>query len=356
MHIVMRKAVSAAIFGLVAAVACPAYASVPEVNEPWVGSQTGGGETQLTMVVEPIGERGGIWQYKVIEAPEGTDPADLVDEDGNPDENGEYILNPYYNPDENWDGLGDNIAFVVPVAITYAARANGVLIGPTNAAIENRSVFPIHVSSVDVDEVEPFSIVDDASSVIGYNIVDFSIGPVHDMIEGAGYLEKTPVNTPFEWNMGAYGFEGDLTFDPSSPASYKLPLVTGGHCSYLTADVIKQRQKFGEVHWYVTPGRVEATHTALAEMPLDLFNEAAQREESHEGFFDDLVRFGMYVPGDAPKMLTAMFEDGVCSLADVEMHIADISRGEDAVIVEVDADFAEACGGETAAMSRLFFV
>ena len=198
-----------------------------DVNGPYVGEPTGSGSTSLGMVMGDVREHGGY----------GVDPS-------NPDELGGGV------DGSSPDGLGDNLAFTVPSSINYVVKADGTLVGPSDGAayIENRSAFPAHVSSLDIDEAVPFSIVDDARSSAVANAVDLLIGPSGGGLNAVSYLEKTSIGAdkvPM-WNMSA-STEG---------VEDQVALSTSGHVSNVSVDVTTST-KFGEVHWFVTPGEAE---------------------------------------------------------------------------------------------------
>ena len=151
------------------------------------------------------------------------------------------------NPDDDGDGLGDNIAFSVPVAINFVAKANGDLVGPSASAtyIQNHSAFPIHVSSMDVDEQIGWHIVEDVSTMANAsttNAVDFTFGPADDQLAAFDYLTKSEVNSPEEWNMAV---KGD-----------KVELTTGVHIANITQDVTDDQQ-FATIRTYVTAGMAD---------------------------------------------------------------------------------------------------
>lgn len=221
------KATSAVMAGLLA-VGMAASPLAPAValatNSASTGDQTGSGRTDLTMILKDTDEHGGT-------AEPATNP------DGTP--------NPLYNPDADGDGLGDNLAFTVPSAINYVVDADGTMTGPTNATIQNRSVMGINVSSVDVDEETPFTIVSDATASTDANSVDLQFGPAADQLNAADYLTKTDVADASKWEMGAEG-----------AADANLGIETDGHVSHVAKD-ITQQSKFGTIKWYL-----KATHQA----------------------------------------------------------------------------------------------
>ena len=225
-----------------------AYADpAPTSNTPSAGSQTGSGATELTMILEDVGERGGTVEPPAIPVEPGTG---TVDENGDPDENGDFDPNPDYNPDKDDDGLGDNLAFTVPSSINFIVAADGSMTGPSNAFIENRSAFPIHASSLKVLEAEGWNIVEDASSSVAANSVDVQMGPAKALQNLSDFKgTKKGVSGGSAWNMAAT----DSTVGSGNDA---LTLSVKGDASHVTKD-ITSKQKFGEVRWYMTPGALE---------------------------------------------------------------------------------------------------
>ena len=219
------KATSAIMAGLLA-VGMAASPLAPAVafaaNSASTGAQTGSGQTDLTMILKDTDEHGGTAE---------------------PEKNQDGTDNPLYNPDADGDGLGDNLAFTVPSAINYVVDADGTMTGPTNASIQNRSVMGINVSSVDVDEETPFTIVSDATASSVDNSVDLQFGPAADQLNAADYLTKTDVADASKWEMGAEG-----------AADANLGIETDGHVSHVATD-ITQQSKFGTIKWYL-----KATH------------------------------------------------------------------------------------------------
>ena len=211
------KATSAVMAGLLA-VGMAASPLAPAVafaaNSASVGDQTGSGRTDLTMILKDTDEHGGTAESATN--PDGTD-------------------NPLYNPDTDGDGIGNNLAFTVPSAINYVVDANGFMMGPTNATIQNRSVMGINVSSVDVDEETPFKIVSDATASTDANSVDLEFGPAEDQLNAVDYLTKTDVADASKWEMGAEGAD-----------DANLGIQTEGHVSHIAQDITEQR-KFGTI-------------------------------------------------------------------------------------------------------------
>jgi len=195
------------------------------VHDASVGSQTGSGQTDLTMILEDAREHGGTAEPEFLE--DGITP------------------NPSYNPDTDNDSYGDNLAFTVPSAINYVVKADGSLVGPAEgvAYIENKSAFGVHVSSLDVDSETGFNFVADATTSNETNSVDLQMGPALDMLQASDYLTKNTVNDATKWNMTA----------ASGTDSSKVLLKTEGNVAHIDKDLTSQT-KFGTAKWYVTPG------------------------------------------------------------------------------------------------------
>ena len=155
-----------------------------------------------------------------------------------------------HNPDGDGDGLGDNIAFTVPTAINFVAKANGDLIGPEAAAtfIENESAFKIHASSMRVEADAAWNLVKDVNGTgaTAVNSVDFKFGPANDQLDASDYTAKTAVTDKTKWQM-EYAKAGETVKDD------RVELTTSGHIARVSND-IKQRSKIATIHTYVTQG------------------------------------------------------------------------------------------------------
>lgn len=185
-------------------------------NTPSVGANTGSGQTELTMVMRDAGEHGGYADDET-------------------------------NPDRDNDDLGDNLAFTVPSSINFVVDADGSLTGPsTGAYIENRSAFAAHVSSMKVDAQDGWNFVADANASDKTNAVDLQIGPSGNLQQASNFIAaKAGVSGGAAWNMAA----------TSDGTSDQVALETAGDVANIAKDLTTQ-QKFGTIHWYVTPGAV----------------------------------------------------------------------------------------------------
>lgn len=227
---IKSRAAAAVMAGLMAVgTVAPATVAFADNNTPSVGNQTGTGQTDLTMILEDVSEHGGT--------------EDLT------------------NPDANNDQLGDNLAFTVPTSINYVVQADGDLLGPSAGAafIENRSNFKTHVSSVQVNNqgasgASGFTFVanlatDTASQTPTANAVELHFGPAADQLNAASYTTKTAVTDATKWNMVATNGVHTETSDRGD----EVQLTTSGKVARISADITSQT-KFGEIHWYLTPG------------------------------------------------------------------------------------------------------
>lgn len=231
MRSIKSRAAAAVMAGLMAVgTVAPATAAFAVNNTPSVGDQTGTGKTDLTMILEDVSEHGGT-----------EDPA-----------------NPDTNPKDN---LGDNLAFTVPTSINYVVQADGDLLGPSAGAafIENRSNFKTHVSSVQVNNqgasgASGFRFVadlasDTASQTPTANAVELHFGPADDQLNAASYTTKAAVHDATKWNMAAT----NGAHATGSTREDEVQLTTSGKVARISADITSQT-KFGEIHWYLTPG------------------------------------------------------------------------------------------------------
>lgn len=209
-------------------------------NQPSVGPQTGTGVTNLTMIYEKGGEYGGTSEPENIPNPD-YDPTNA--------ESPENIPNPNYNPDDDDDTLGDNLQFTVPSVINYVVSPTGQLTGPDGIFVENRSIVPIHASSLKVTPATGWNFVADASAESDLtNRVDLQIGPEGHMANASSFLEgrKTSISDPENWNMEAT--DGNIGTGDDT-----LQMTTAGDVANVNVD-LTQQQTFGEIHWYMTIG------------------------------------------------------------------------------------------------------
>lgn len=181
-------------------------------NSPSAGANSGSGQTELTMIARSTVEHGGT-------ADDST------------------------NVDGNNDGMGDNIAFTVPSSINFVVGAKGELTGP-GSTIENHSAFAARVSSMKVDAAEGWNFVADAAASDAPNAVDLQIGPSGNLQQASEFTSaKANVTGGAVWNMSA----------ASEGTSDQIALEATGDIANVTKDLSAQ-QKFGTIHWYVTPG------------------------------------------------------------------------------------------------------
>lgn len=150
------------------------------------------------------------------------------------------------NPDTNSDGLGDNLAFTVPVEMNFAANAAGALTGPSAEAtyIENESVMQMYVSSVLVEASQGWNIVENAASSDCANAISIDFGPAQNMLHASDYVSKAPVGDATKWQMAAAANEG---------VADRIQIESTGAVKNLDKQ-INEKTAFGTIAWYVMPG------------------------------------------------------------------------------------------------------
>lgn len=142
------------------------------------------------------------------------------------------------NPDA---GEVDQLAFEVPTKIPFAAQADGTLVGPAkkDTKIVNKSVFPIHVTKMDVKKQDPFNIVDDVANSGGKNDVQFSIN-------GEKAAANVDLSAKPAWNMGYEGSDnGAIELD-----------INNGKIARVTADLSKA-PKAATITWTLASGNAQ---------------------------------------------------------------------------------------------------
>lgn len=199
--------------------------------DPSAGGQTGKGVTDMTMIqeIDKDKEYGG-----------NTDPD-----------------NPKPNTDDPDTTPGKNLSFTVPSQINFVLSADGTLTGPTVAAgsyIENRSVMPIHASSLQVKKESGWNIVADATAAgAAANSVDLTMNPVggtsFNLSTFVSDSAKKALDTPSDWNMTATDGVNE-NGGATTPGTDTKGFTMSGHASHIDKD-ITSATKFGEVHWFM---------------------------------------------------------------------------------------------------------
>ena len=95
-------------------------------------------------------------------------------------------------------GSDENLAFSTPTVIPFAVKADGTMATASAAAlkIQNKSIFPIHVTNMAVAEVEPFHLVADVTKSTGTNDFQFTV-------HGAKAAATVNLASNTAWNMGS---------------------------------------------------------------------------------------------------------------------------------------------------------
>ena len=109
-------------------------------------------------------------------------------------------------------GSDDNLTFTTPTVIPFAVKGDGTM-STANAAslkIENKSVFPIHVTKFAAASVDPFHLVADVTKSTGSNDFQFSL-------KGSQAAASVDLKSNTAWNMGYAGSAtSSITLDPSN--------------------------------------------------------------------------------------------------------------------------------------------
>lgn len=131
------------------------------------------------------------------------------------------------------------LSITVPTIIPLTMDAAGVLQSASVAPIKNNSNFAIHVKSVKVDAVEPFTIVADAAQATADNAVDFQFGVAGHLIDA-----KAPVPAKGFYNMESKG------------GADTLAMTAGGNAKNVKAD-IASAQQIANITWTFAAGQAK---------------------------------------------------------------------------------------------------
>lgn len=120
----------------------------------------------------------------------------------------------------------DQLAFEVPTKIPFAAKADGTLVGPTakETQIVNKSVFPIHVTSMDVSTGDTgWKLVAEASSEatdvnqLSFKLNDVSAAAHADLRGDARWNMGYSGSTTGSIDINSEGKVANVNFDLSQP-------------------------------------------------------------------------------------------------------------------------------------------
>ena len=154
---------------------------------------------------------------------------------------GTGAASPYTDIDADGDGYGDNVPFTVPTSITFVLKADGTLIGPDNAFIENKGASCLHISSIQVLEDNGFAFVQDVDSVAGQNSVKLEFGTEDNLLDASQFLAKTSLGDSDCWSIGP---------------GEQLPLTFTGQAADL-AGAPDSEMQFGTIQWFVESDSVD---------------------------------------------------------------------------------------------------
>ena len=136
----------------------------------------------------------------------------------------------------------DQLAFEVPTKIAFAAKADGTLVGPSADAtkIENKSVFGIHVTNIDVTAANGWTLVSDTTTGTENNAIAFTLN-------GVQALPNKDVSNDTAWNMA---------YAKSQDASDSIAVEAKGNVARVTND-LKTEQKAATITWTLAAGNAQ---------------------------------------------------------------------------------------------------
>lgn len=146
--------------------------------------------------------------------------------------------------EQNFDD--DNLSWSAPVVIQFAVKSDGNIIAPSDEAlyIQNKSVFPIHLTKFNVKAAEPFSLVSDTKDTKTKNVFEF-------LMNGYQVQENQDVSKDELFNMS---YAGDDEND-----KVKL-LIVEAKMRNIDVDISKPT-KIAKITWTVAPGNTAQTKT-----------------------------------------------------------------------------------------------
>lgn len=139
------------------------------------------------------------------------------------------------NPD------AQQLSFSVPAKMSFAAKADGTLMGPSETAVSiaNESVIPIHVTKMAVAGQDPFHVVADVAASTGANDVQLAINNVKAAAD-------VDLSADAAWNMDYKGGAKDT-----------LALsITDAKIARVTADLSKA-PKAATITWTLAAGNAQ---------------------------------------------------------------------------------------------------
>lgn len=135
-------------------------------------------------------------------------------------------------------GSDENLAFSTPTVIPFAVKADGTMATADASAlkIQNKSIFPIHVTNMAVAEAEPFHLVADVTESTGTNDFQFTV-------HGTPAAATVNLAANTAWNMGYQGSATDsITLD-----------TTNAKIARITSD-LSSAKKAATITWTLAAG------------------------------------------------------------------------------------------------------
>ena len=154
------------------------------------------------------------------------------------------------------DGKEDQLSFNVPTVIPFAAKADGTLVGPSKdtTKIVNKSVFPIHVTSMSVNAVDGWTLVEDASQSSETNALSLELSadptadPTADPFAGAVSAAKPrSLSNDANWNMNYAGAASNKD---------QVVITSKGKVANVTKD-LHDAKKAATITWTLAAGSAQ---------------------------------------------------------------------------------------------------
>lgn len=152
----------------------------------------------------------------------------------------EVTIESLFSDSDGQQTSDDNLAFSTPTKIPFSAKADGTMLTASadHLQIVNKSVFPVHVTKMQVAEKGPFKLSQDVSKGTENNAFQFTA-------HGAQAAAEVDLSQNKSWNMGYASSDTDhINLD-----------VTDAKIARVTAD-LSTAQSAATITWTVASGNV----------------------------------------------------------------------------------------------------